>query len=100
MKTSPVKFDDLAFILLFFFMIVAVLSFSQKESVQVSTQEQSTKEQTISVYLDENGNLSQTVFNEDDLIDLHCSPNAEWQKIQKAIKSISEQKASVTLVIE
>ncbi len=99
MVRSPIKFDDLAFILLFFFMIIAVISFSN--SMNVSAEEPfEEKTESIAVFLDSNGTLSQNVFNDGDVVDLSVSPDTDWAIVQNAVKVISSQNADVTLVIE
>lgn len=99
MVHSPIKFDDLAFILLFFFMIIAVISFSNSMNIDA---EKPTEEKTesIAVFLDSNGTLSQSTFNNGDIVDLSVSPDADWAIVQNAVKVISSQNAVVTLVIE
>ena len=99
MIKSPIKFDDLAFILLFFFMIIAVISFSS--SMEVKTSESAEGEKSsIPVYLDENGNLSRSEFSDGDAVDLSISPSVSWDVVQNAVQSISSQNATVTLVIQ
>ncbi len=96
---NSIKFDDLAFILLFFFMIIAVISFS--DSMNVNTEkEKEGKTESISVFLDSDGNLSQDSFNEGDCVDLKVDSETSWQLVQEAVKIINSQKASVTLVVE
>ena len=80
-------------------MIIAVISFSS--SMNVETAEQSVGEtESIAVYLDSDGTLSQNTFSEGDLVDLSVAPETDWFLVQNAVKSISSQNAHVTLVIE
>lgn len=100
MIQSPIKFDDLAFILLFFFMIIAVISFSSSMNVDTAEQQSEGETESIAVYLDSNGTLSQSTFSEGDFVDLSVSPETDWVLVQNAVKAISSQNAQVTLVIE
>lgn len=99
MIKSPIKFDDLAFILLFFFMIIAVISFSSSMGIETSEKSDGDSD-NISVYLDENCNLSRSEFAQGDIVDLSVSPNVSWETVQNAVQFISAQNATVTLVIQ
>lgn len=101
MKQS-IKFEDLAFVLLFFFIVLAVVSFSnQAKSVQhQSSVSDELVSDSIDVFLDIDGNLSQSVSEmEGKIVNLYCDLKLSWEKIQNVILWLNNEGIEVNLVI-
>ena len=109
MVQSPVKFDDLAFILLFFFLMVAVISFAQADELKVqqsSKSESSEEVKPLELYLDEKGNFlcDGSLVHIEELpencsIDLSCNSLLSWEQICNAVNRITELGDVVCLVM-
>lgn len=104
MVQSPVKFDDLAFILLFFFLMIAVISFSQNSVVGV--EEQGIEDETITLFLSSDGKLSYSGQIVDDLFfeehlfcNLELEQNVLWLTAQECIKHLADLGVEVTLAV-
>lgn len=106
---SLVKFDDLAFILLFFFLIVAVVSFSEsaeEKSLENSTSSDSQNSECYSVFMTENKELllDENIVPFDCFpfgseIELCCDSGLLWADIIAAVDTLYGNGYSVFLSI-
>lgn len=109
MVQSSVKFDDLAFILLFFFLMVAIVSFASEQTQTVETETETSSETEVvyeRVFLDDNLNF---VYEEAivdlgflqsfDTISLKCSESLSWKEICKSLKVLDDAGIEVVLQI-